>query len=121
MTKNDFLGEKILFWDYKTWVDEVEQMISQDISELRNQINLNEEKLDGNNGLLLSPHVDKLFDKGYISFTDDGKVLCANETVKGIENGKIAIENFLHTSINLKKTTEKFKIKKLEKGEEKTD
>jgi hypothetical protein len=27
---------------------------------------------------LLSPHVDKLFDKGYISFDDKGKILLAN-------------------------------------------
>lgn len=38
----------------------------------------NEERLDGHNGFLLSPHVDKLFDKGYISFGDDGKILLAN-------------------------------------------
>ncbi len=33
------------------------------------------ERLDGNNGLLLSPNVDLLFDKGFISFCDDGKVI----------------------------------------------
>lgn len=33
------------------------------------------ERLDGNNGLLLSPHVDHLFDQGFITFLDDGKVL----------------------------------------------
>ena len=33
------------------------------------------EKLDGNNGLLLSPHIDHLFDQGFISFTDDGDLL----------------------------------------------
>ena len=33
------------------------------------------EKLDGNNGLLLSPHVDKLFDNGYISFENDGRMI----------------------------------------------
>jgi len=33
------------------------------------------EKLDGNNGLLLAPHIDHLFDKGYISFEDTGKIL----------------------------------------------
>lgn len=38
-----------------------------------------DEKLDGNNGLLLSPHVDKLFDKGFISFTEEGKVLIKDE------------------------------------------
>jgi putative restriction endonuclease len=33
------------------------------------------EKLDGNNGLLLSPHVDQLFDGGWITFTDAGELL----------------------------------------------
>ena len=33
------------------------------------------EKLDGYNGLLLSPHIDHLFDKGFISFTDGGTLL----------------------------------------------
>ena len=34
-----------------------------------------EEKLDGFNGLLLSPHVDHLFDRGFISFQDSGDLL----------------------------------------------
>lgn len=33
------------------------------------------EKIDGNNGLLLSPHVDRLFDHGFISFTNEGDLL----------------------------------------------
>jgi len=33
------------------------------------------EKLDGCNGLLLSPHVDRLFDRGLIGFEDSGEVL----------------------------------------------
>ncbi len=33
------------------------------------------EKLDGCNGLLLSPHVDCLFDKGLISFQDNGDLM----------------------------------------------
>jgi putative restriction endonuclease len=37
--------------------------------------NNNQERLDGNNGLLLSPHVDLLFDRGYISVEDDGTLL----------------------------------------------
>lgn len=35
------------------------------------------EKLDGHNGLLLAPHVDHLFDAGYISFSDEGDLLIA--------------------------------------------
>lgn len=33
------------------------------------------EKIDGYNGLLLSPHVDHLFDRGFISFEDSGEML----------------------------------------------
>jgi putative restriction endonuclease len=35
----------------------------------------NEERLNGENGLLLTPDVDLLFDRGFISFEDSGKVL----------------------------------------------
>lgn len=34
-----------------------------------------DERLDVFNGLLLAPHVDALFDGGWISFSDDGRVL----------------------------------------------
>lgn len=33
------------------------------------------ERLDGNNGLLLAPHIDHLFDRGWISFKDDGHLI----------------------------------------------
>lgn len=33
------------------------------------------ERLDGSNGLLLSPHVDHLFDQGYLSFRQNGTIL----------------------------------------------
>ena len=39
----------------------------------------NDEKLDGHNGLLLSPHVDHLFDRGFISFRDTGDLLVSKE------------------------------------------
>src|SRR5690606_34634584 len=35
----------------------------------------NAERLDGDNGLLLTPDVDHLFDGGFISFEDNGEVL----------------------------------------------
>lgn len=38
----------------------------------------NFEKLDGNNGFLLSPHIDHLFDQGYISFSDEGDILVSS-------------------------------------------
>lgn len=35
----------------------------------------NEERLDGENGLLLTPSIDHLFDRGFISLRDDGRLL----------------------------------------------
>ena len=43
-----------------------------------------DERMDGDNGLLLAPHVDKLFDKGLITFNADG-------TIK--------LSKYLHTSV----------------------
>lgn len=37
------------------------------------------ERLDAKNGLLLSAHIDALFDKGLISFADDGKMLLSSQ------------------------------------------
>jgi len=37
------------------------------------------ERLDGNNGLLLTPGIDKLFDRGVISFDDEGRLLVRND------------------------------------------
>ena len=37
------------------------------------------EKLDGHNGFLLSPHVEHLFSRGYISFADDGALLVSRQ------------------------------------------
>jgi putative restriction endonuclease len=35
----------------------------------------NEERLNGENGLLLTPSVDHLFDRGFIGFEDDGRLI----------------------------------------------
>ena len=39
----------------------------------------NQERLDGANGLLLSPHIDKLFDRHWISFDVDGHLIWQHE------------------------------------------
>lgn len=44
----------------------------------------NHEKLDGANGLLLSPHVDHLFDQGFISFENTGNILVSNQLNTGV-------------------------------------
>ena len=39
----------------------------------------NQERLDGNNGLLLAPNIDKIFDNGFISFEDNGDILVSSK------------------------------------------
>jgi hypothetical protein len=43
-----------------------------------------QEKLDPYNGLLLSPHIDHLFDEGFISFTDSGDLVVADVLDPGV-------------------------------------
>ena len=42
------------------------------------RVSNNQERLDGNNGLMLSPHVDHLFDRGFISFKNNGDLLISS-------------------------------------------
>lgn len=44
----------------------------------------NTEKLSGFNGLLLAPHIDHLFDRGWISFSDAGQLLIANSLSRDV-------------------------------------
>jgi len=46
----------------------------------------NQEKLDPENGLFLAPHADKLFDRGWISFQNDGELLVADEHAQLVAN-----------------------------------
>ena len=52
-----------------TLVDDVNLLIASHIKPWRSSNNI--ERLDCNNGLLLTPTFDKLFDKGFISFRED--------------------------------------------------
>jgi hypothetical protein len=45
-----------------------------------------DEKLDGFNGLLLSPHVDHLFNRGFISFKDSGELIVSKELNPNVLN-----------------------------------
>lgn len=38
----------------------------------------NEERLNGENGLLLTPSIDHLFDRGFVSFEDNGELLISD-------------------------------------------
>jgi len=42
------------------------------------KVSENTERLSGNNGLFLSPHIDKLFDSGLISFEADGALMVSD-------------------------------------------
>jgi predicted restriction endonuclease len=56
-----------------TGVDKPDLLIASHIKPWRDSTN--EERLNGHNGLFLSPHVDKLFDAGFISFENSGEML----------------------------------------------
>lgn len=60
-----------------TGIEDIRFLVASHIKPVRDCTD--REKIDANNGLLLSPHVDELFDRGWISFTDDGKILIKNE------------------------------------------
>jgi len=57
-----------------THVDRVEQLIASHCKPWRD-CESNKERLDGENGLLLTPSIDHLFDKGFISFESGGRLI----------------------------------------------
>jgi hypothetical protein len=56
-----------------TRVERAEHLIASHVQPWRDSSN--EQRLDGENGLLLTPTVDHLFDKGFISFEDSGQLI----------------------------------------------
>ena len=56
-----------------TRVDRIEHLRASHCKPWRDSTN--EERLSGQNGLLLTPSIDHLFDRGFISFEDSGNVL----------------------------------------------
>jgi len=56
-----------------TRVERMEHLIASHIQPWRDSSN--EQRLDGENGLLLTPTVDHLFDKGFISFENRGQLI----------------------------------------------
>lgn len=57
-----------------------------------------DERLDGMNGLLLTPDADLLFDRGFITFLDDGEIQISprfeNEDLRRLGLGEIAMPAF---------------------------
>ena len=58
-----------------TRVERMEHLIASHIQPWRDSSN--DERLDGENGLLLTPTVDHLFDKGFISFENTGQLIAS--------------------------------------------
>lgn len=64
----------------------------------------NPERLDPENGLLLTPNFDVLFDRGFISFNDGGEILISKKLDNSLQ------ESFgLHKGIRLRKISERNK------------
>ena len=59
--------------DVLAWVDRPEHLIASHIRPWRDSSN--SDRLAGENGLLLTPTIDHLFDKGFISFEGDGRLI----------------------------------------------
>jgi hypothetical protein len=56
-----------------TGVDKVTHLVASHCKPWRDSNN--EERLDGENGLLLTPSIDHLFDRGFIGFEDSGRLI----------------------------------------------
>jgi hypothetical protein len=56
-----------------TKVDRMEHLVASHAKPWRDSSNA--ERLDGENGFLLTPTVDHLFDKGFVSFEDNGRLI----------------------------------------------
>ena len=75
-----------------TKVERLEHLVASHTKPWRDSTN--EERLDGENGLLLTPTVDHLFDKGFISFDNGGDLIvspvadCESLTKMGITSTK---------------------------------
>ncbi len=65
------------------------------------------EKLDVDNGFLMCPNHDKLFDKGYITFDDDGKIIISDELT---DNDRVLlnINSRMHLNVDLTKGNKKY-------------
>ncbi len=77
--QGNFREKLINYWKgcSVTKFDKIELLIASHIKPWRESTN--SERLDLFNGLLLTPNLDKLFDKGYISFDNSGHILISSE------------------------------------------
>lgn len=95
VNQTEFRKNVVAFWNGKccvTGCGKTDVLIASHIKPWRKCIT-NAECVDPYNGLLLIPNVDRLFDAGYISFDDNGKILIssalteADAAMLGVTNG----------------------------------
>lgn len=75
-----------------TGVSEIKHLRASHIKPWRKSTDF--EKLDGNNGFLLAPHVDHLFDRGFISFEDSGELMISDSLNREVLNQWNIAEKF---------------------------
>jgi len=81
-----------------TKVDRLEHLIASHTKPWRDCTNT--ERLDGENGLLLTPTMDHLFDKGFISFEDTGRLIVSPVADKpSLEKMGIAIASPVNVGV----------------------
>lgn len=76
-----FRDQLIEYWNScsVTGFKNIDLLVASHIKPWRDSSNI--ERLDVYNGLLLTPNLDKLFDKGYISFKDNGEILISKDLI----------------------------------------
>ena len=79
-----------------TQVDQIEHLRASHCKPWRDASNA--ERLDGENGLLLTPDVDHLFDRGFISFEDNGTVL-VSPVVHRESLHRMGLDDALHRNV----------------------
>lgn len=78
----DIFRERLIdFWDGKCAVTglSIQQLLRASHIKPWAKCDSDAERLDVFNGLLLAPHIDALFDRGFVSFEDDGAILISSK------------------------------------------
>ena len=78
--QDKFRKSLISYWDSKCSITDVDILQLLRASHIKPWADSdNAERLDFYNGLLLNPMLDELFDKGYITFLDDGSIVISKQ------------------------------------------
>lgn len=76
------------FWDESccvTGISNTDMLVASHIKPWSKSSNV--ERLDHFNGLLLTPNLDRAFDKGYITFNSTGKIIISTQFVNAVDLG----------------------------------